>query len=198
MKALQINASIDTENSFSKSAGKQIENLLLNKGITTTTRNLVEKSLFLGPEFLTWGPETQAQDNGNDVLLKHSSELISELKSADYLILSTPMYNFGPPASLKAWADLVARAGITFTYTEKGPVGLVENIKKAFVVCTSGGVEFGSEYDLLTPWIKTFLGFLNITNVEFLSYDKMVTNQQSNQQKLEADLKKLQDNLNID
>ena len=96
--------------------------------------------------------------------------LIAELQATDTLVLSLPVYNFTMPSTLKAWADLVARAGTTFRYTESGPEGLLTG-KKAYVVIASGGTPIGSEIDFLTPWLRHFLGFLGITDVEIIAAD---------------------------
>ena len=76
-------------------------------------------------------------------------------------VIGLPIYNFGPPAAMKAWADLVARAGTTFRYTETGPEGLVAN-KPVYVIVASGGVPIGSPMDLSSTWLTTFLGFLGL------------------------------------
>jgi len=96
-----------------------------------------------------------------------SDELVQELIDNDIIVIGTPIYNFAMPAVLKIWSDLVARAGVTFKYTEKGPVGLLEN-KTAYVAITSGGVALNSKADFLTPWIKQFLGFLGISDVTII------------------------------
>ena len=77
------------------------------------------------------------------------------------------MYNFGIPSVLKAWIDQVARARITFRYTENGPEGLLKG-KKAFVIVPSGGVPVGSEVDFATPYLRHALAFIGITDVEFI------------------------------
>ena len=92
---------------------------------------------------------------------------MAELKAADVLIVTTPMYNFGVPATLKAWIDLICRARLTFEYTENGPVGLLEG-KKAYVVITSGGVPIGAPVDFVTPYLKQVMTFIGITDVEYI------------------------------
>lgn len=104
--------------------------------------------------------------------LKLSNEIVAEIQAADIMVMGIPLYNFGPPASVKAWADLVARKDLTFKYTAQGPVGLL-NDKKAFVVVTSGGVPVGAPADFLSPWIKTFLGFVGIKDVTILAADQL-------------------------
>lgn len=101
-----------------------------------------------------------------------ADEFIDELVAADAVIIGLPIYNFGPPAALKAWADLVARAGTTFRYTETGPEGLI-NDKPVYVIVASGGVPVGSPMDLSSTWLTTFLGFLGLTNVEVIAADQL-------------------------
>jgi FMN-dependent NADH-azoreductase len=96
-----------------------------------------------------------------------SDELIGELRAADVIVLGLPMYNFGVPSQLKAYFDHVARAGVTFKYTDKGPVGLLTG-KKAYVFATRGGAYAGTARDTQTSYVRDFLGFLGIAEVEFV------------------------------
>ncbi|EMD1175673.1 FMN-dependent NADH-azoreductase [Vibrio harveyi] len=96
-----------------------------------------------------------------------SDTLIEEIKAADTLVIAAPMYNFTIPTQLKNWIDLIARAGVTFKYTENGVQGLIER-KKAIVVTTRGGLHKGSPTDSMTPYLRTVLGFVGITDVEFV------------------------------
>lgn len=96
-----------------------------------------------------------------------SDELIAELQAADVLVLGVPMYNFGIPSTLKAWIDHVARAGITFKYTENGPVGLVQD-KQVFVLAARGGIHSGTPQDTQTAYLRNVLGFLGMTDVSFI------------------------------
>ena len=97
----------------------------------------------------------------------YSDTLIAELKRADVIVLGLPMYNFGVPSTLKAYFDHVARAGVTFSYTANGPVGLLTN-KKVYVIATRGGQYAGTPFDNETPYIRQFLGFLGLTDIEFV------------------------------
>ncbi len=101
------------------------------------------------------------------VALEQSDALVSELQMADWLIIGSPIYNFSVPAVLKAWVDQVARAKLTFRYTEQGPEGLLKN-KKAILVMASGGVPIGSEMDFATPYLQQMMGFLGIQDVQVL------------------------------
>ncbi|ENQ1032281.1 FMN-dependent NADH-azoreductase [Vibrio parahaemolyticus] len=96
-----------------------------------------------------------------------SDTLIEEVKAADTLVIAAPMYNFTTPTQLKNWIDLIARAGVTFKYTENGVQGLIEG-KKAIVVTTRGGIHKDSPTDNVTPYLRTVLGFVGITDVEFV------------------------------
>jgi len=101
-------------------------------------------------------------------VLTLSNELIGELKSVDYLILGVPMYNFGIPSTLKSWIDYVARAGVSFRYSENGPEGLIKNIKKVVVTAARGGVYQGSPKDTQTSYLIDALGFIGLDNIEFV------------------------------
>ena len=79
---------------------------------------------------------------------------MAELLAADTIVIGAPVYNFGVPASLKAWIDLVARVGVTFRYTENGPEGLVKG-KRVIIAMASGGVPVGADCDFATPYLKT-------------------------------------------
>ena len=96
-----------------------------------------------------------------------SDALIAELERADVVVLAVPMYNFGIPSALKAYFDHVARSGRTFRYTAKGPEGLLTG-KKAIVFATRGGLYAGTARDTQTPYLRDFLAFLGITDVEFV------------------------------
>jgi FMN-dependent NADH-azoreductase len=102
-----------------------------------------------------------------------SDQLVKELKDSDIIIISAPIYNYGPPATLKAWSDLAARVGETFKFTPEGRrEGLLKN-KKAYIVITSGGTKINSSEDFLTPWLKFILNFFGIDKVEFVGADQM-------------------------
>ncbi|HYE35866.1 FMN-dependent NADH-azoreductase [Methylocaldum sp.] len=105
-------------------------------------------------------PEQQAA-------VRLSDALIAELLAADVVVLGVPMYNFGIPSTLKAWIDHVARAGITFKYTENGPVGLIQG-KQVFVLAARGGVHQGTPQDTQTGYLRNVLGFLGMTDVRFV------------------------------
>ena len=98
---------------------------------------------------------------------RYSDVLIAELKAADVIVVGLPMYNFGIPSTLKAWFDQIGRAGHTFRYAEQGPVGLVTG-KKAYVFAARGGLYKGTALDTQTRYVRDFLGFIGISDVEFV------------------------------
>jgi FMN-dependent NADH-azoreductase len=116
-------------------------------------------------------------------VVAQSDALIDEIKAADTMVLGLPMYNFGVPSTLKAYFDHVARAGVTFRYTEGGSVGLLTG-KKAYVFATRGGLYAGTPRDLQTAYVRDFLAFLGITDVEFVYAEGLAISDASRQASL--------------
>lgn len=110
-------------------------------------------------------PEARTPEQAR--VVGESDALIDELKAADAIVIALPMYNFGVPSQFKAWVDHVARAGVTFKYTDKGAVGLLTG-KKAWVFATRGGLYAGTAADTQTAYVRQFLAFVGITDVEFV------------------------------
>ena len=96
-----------------------------------------------------------------------SDALIEELKAADVIVLGLPLYNFGIPSTLKSWIDHIARAGVTFRYTETGPVGLLTG-KKVYIFAARGGKYAGTPLDTQTNYIRDFFAFLGMSDIEFV------------------------------
>ncbi|MEO0443255.1 MAG: NAD(P)H-dependent oxidoreductase [Pseudomonadota bacterium] len=94
-------------------------------------------------------------------LLSISDQLIAELKAVNTLVIGAPIYNFSIPAALKAWIDLVCRAGETFVYTESGPKGLL-NIDTAYIVVTAGGTPVAGDIDFNSPYLQQICGFMGV------------------------------------
>jgi FMN-dependent NADH-azoreductase len=117
------------------------------------------------------------------VIVDYSDALIDELKRADTIVLGLPMYNFGLPSTLKAYFDHIGRAGVTFRYTEKGPLGLVTG-KKVYVFAARGGLYAGTPNETQTPFIRTFLAFLGMDDVEFVYAEGLAISEASEQQGL--------------
>ena len=113
--------------------------------------------------FTATAPDRSAEQRS---VVAYSDELIGELRRADVIVLGLPLYNFGVPSTLKAYFDHIARAGVTFRYTDKGAVGLLTG-KKAYVLAARGGIYAGTPQDTQTGYVRDFLAFLGITDVEF-------------------------------
>jgi FMN-dependent NADH-azoreductase len=112
----------------------------------------------------------EKQDAGQAAISLHSNETVAELLDADILVISTPMYNFSIPSSLKAWLDHITRSGLTFRFSAEGPEGLVTG-KKIYVAIASGGVYSEGvmkEFDFIEPYLKSVLAFIGLTDINFL------------------------------
>jgi len=110
--------------------------------------------------------------------LATSDAFVADIQAADIVVIGTPIYNFGVPAVFKAWFDQVARVGLTFRYTETGPVGLLEG-KKAYVAMASGGTKLGSEIDFASNWLRHVMGFIGITDVEIIGAGRIMADDEA-------------------
>ena len=170
LKILEINAAARYEGSISRDLVADLINALEDRfGSADIKRRDLAKGLpFIDEEWVTANttPEEERSEHHRKTL-GYSDELVAELQDADVLVIGAPIYNFSVPAVLKAWIDMVARARLTFRYTESGPEGLLTG-KKAYVIVPSGGVPVGSEVDFATPYLRHALAFIGITDVEFV------------------------------
>lgn len=171
---LYITASIRPEaESVSRGLGRRIvDGLAAKTGATVTARDLAANDLpYVSAERFAANLAPAAERTPEQAeLARIADALIAELQAADTIVIAAPVYNFGPPAVLKAWADLVARAGTTFRYTANGPEGLLTG-KKAYLAIASGGTPVGSDIDFMSRWLTFFLGFLGITDVTLVAAD---------------------------
>ena len=137
------------------------------------TRDLAHGVSLLDEAWLTanWTAPEERTAEQNEAL-SGSDALIAEVKAADTIVIGAPIYNFGIPGALKGWIDQIARAGITFKYTDQGPKGLLEG-KRAIIVTASGGTKVGSDIDFATGYLKFALAFIGITDVEIVAADQM-------------------------
>ncbi len=117
-------------------------------------------------------PEARTAEQA--AVVAYSDALVDELRRAEVIVLGVPMYNFGVPSTLKAYFDHVARAGVTFRYTENGPVGLLTG-KQAFVFAARGGRYAGTPRDTQSGFVRDFLAFLGIDDVEFVYAEGLAT-----------------------
>ncbi|KJG39711.1 FMN-dependent NADH-azoreductase [Photobacterium angustum] len=135
--------------------------------------NIIVRDLTTSPLPILDGETIKAINSGDDLtgvqkeIQDLSNTLVEELKQADTLLIGAPMYNFMVPTQLKNWFDLLARAGVTFSYTAQGPKGMLED-KKVIIVTTRGGIHKDGETDHVTGYLTTLLGFFGITSVKFV------------------------------
>lgn len=186
---LRIDASARGEGSVSRQLADQVIARL--KPDTTMTRDLGETVPQIDGRWLA-ANTTPAADRTPDqrARLALSDAMIEELRAADALVIAVPIYNFGVPSSLKAWVDMIARASVTFRYTEDGPVGLMTG-KRAILTIASGGTEVDGPIDFATPWLRHVLGFIGITDVQVVRSDRQMVDASASKARAEEDLRKL-------
>jgi FMN-dependent NADH-azoreductase len=169
---LQINASLNNDNGQSSQLANQFVAAFHQRRpeakIVVRDVAAAEPVPHLNAErfgaFITKPEERSAAQKA---VVAYSDILINELKHADVIVLGLPMYNFGVPSQLKAYFDHIARVGVTFKYTEKGPVGQLTG-KKVYVFAARGGLYAGTPMDTQTSYVRDFLRFLGMTDVEFV------------------------------
>lgn len=175
LKVLEVAASGRNDGSVSRRLSADLVGALEERHgrIALTRRDLGQGLAFVDEAWIN-ANFTAAEDRSAEqrAVLAESDALVAELKAADVLVIGTPIYNFGIPAALKAWIDMVARARLTFRYTENGPRGLLEG-KKAYVIIASGGVPVDSAVDFATPYLRHALGFIGITDVDVIAADRL-------------------------
>lgn len=168
---LQIDASARTTGSTSRQLTASIAGKF---GGTVIHRDLAEAipqidETWVGANFTPADQRTDAQKEA----LALSDMLVAEIKSADVVVIGVPVYNFGVPAALKAWIDQIARAGLTFQYTENGLKGLLDG-KRAVIALATGGTEVGSDIDFASGYMRHIMGFIGITDVEIVAADRLM------------------------
>jgi len=126
-------------------------------------------------------PRERTSEQAREAAL--ADTLIEELQAADEVVIAAPTYNFNVASTLKAWFDHVARAGTTFRYTSEGPVGLVEG-KKAYLFVTSGGQYEGTELDFQTPYVRHFLQFLGIGDIQVVRAEGLAMGEETSRASL--------------
>jgi FMN-dependent NADH-azoreductase len=122
----------------------------------------------------------EQRSSAQHAVVAYSDALIDELKQADVIVIGLPMYNFGVPSQLKAYFDHIARAGITFAYSDKGPVGKLTG-KKVYVFAARGGQYSGTPLDTQTSYVRDFLAFLGMTDIEFIYAEGLAMSAESKQ-----------------
>jgi FMN-dependent NADH-azoreductase len=182
---LQINASINNGNGESSRLAKQFVAAFHKRhpNATIVARDVAaaEPVPHLTAErFGAFITKPENRSAAQQSVVAYSDTLINELKQADVIVLGLPMYNFGVPSQLKAYFDHIARIGETFEYTEKGPVGKLTG-KKVYVFAARGGVYEGTPMDTQTSYVRDFLRFLGMSDVEFIYAEGLNMGPQSKQ-----------------
>lgn len=175
LRILEINSSGRRQASVSRMLSAELVAALeLRHGLVQVTqRDLTDGVPFVDAAWIS-ANFTADEDRGPEQrdVLANSDQLVAELQNADVIVMGVPIYNFGIPAVLKAWIDMIARARVTFRYTGAGPEGLLRG-KKAYVVIASGGVSVGSAADFASPYLRHALAFVGISDVEFIAAEQL-------------------------
>ena len=192
MKIYQIDSSARKEGSTSRALAKKLLNKIKKPEDEIIYRDLDNEMVFVsGLTESGMKIDKKDQTEHHKKMFELSDTLVKELKESDIIIISAPIYNYGPPATLKAWSDLAARIGETFRFKPNGRrEGLLKN-KKAYLVITSGGTKLNSEEDFLTPWLKCILNFFGIKQVEIFSADQMALDYEKSIREAEAQIDKI-------
>ena len=174
MKIYQIDSSARKEGSTSRALAKKLLEKIKKPKDEVIYRDLNDEMLFVtGLTESGMNIDQKDQNENHRKMFELSDQLVKELKESDIIIISAPIYNYGPPATLKAWSDLAARVGETFRFKPDGRREGLLKAKKAYLVITSGGTKLNSSEDFLTPWLKFILNFFGIDDVQIISADQM-------------------------
>ena len=192
MKIYQIDSSARKEGSTSRLLAKKLLDKIKKPEDEIIYRDLDDEMVFVSG-LTESGMKIEEKDRSehHKKMFELSDTLVNELKESDIIIISAPIYNYGPPATLKAWADLAARVGETFRFKPNGRrEGLLKN-KSAYLVVTSGGTKLNSSEDFLTPWLKFILHFFGIEIVAVVSADQMALDYEKSIKDAEAQIEKI-------
>ena len=180
-KVLVITTSLNkAQGNSNKLVASYVEKLSTQPQVSVTSRDLAEYNLshLSAEEMQAWMTPSDERTDDQHTLAALSDTLIEEVKAADDIVIGVPMYNFGIPSVLKAWIDRIARAGITFRYTETGPVGLLEN-KTVTILAARGGQYSGTEYDTQSKYLTHFFNFIGITDIQFVYAEGLALGEES-------------------
>ena len=192
MKIYQIDSSARKEGSTSRALAKKLLDKIKKPEDEVIYRDLDDEMVFVsGLTESGMKIDKKDQTEHHKKMFELSDILVKELKDSDIIIISAPIYNYGPPATLKAWSDLAARVGETFRFKPDGRrEGLLKN-KKAYLVITSGGTKLNSNEDFLTPWLKFILNFFGIEKIDIICADQMSIDHEKSIKEAEKQIKDL-------
>ena len=188
----QIDSSARKEGSTSRALAKKLLDKIKKPEDEVVYRDLDDEMVFVsGLTESGMKIDLKDQTEHHKKMFELSDTLVKELKESDVIIISAPIYNYGPPATLKAWSDLAARVGETFRFKTNGRrEGLLKN-KKAYLVITSGGTKLNSSEDFLTPWLKFILNFFGIDKIDIICADQMALNYEESIKNAEDQIDKI-------
>lgn len=165
-KILRIDSSASND-SITRRLGDEVVRRLQQQLVDSEVivRNLNDGVGFIKPDWVE-ASLTQPSDRNIEHMaaLTDSDQLVNELESAEVIVITAPVYNFSIPAVLKAYIDMICRAGLSFSYTENGPLGLLKD-RPVYIVMASGGVPFGGPVDFASGYLRHILGFIGIRDV---------------------------------
>ena len=192
MKIYQIDSSARKEGSTSRALAKKLLDKIKKPEDEVVYRDLDDEMVFVsGLTESGMKIDLKDQTEHHKKMFELSDTLVKELKESDVIIISAPIYNYGPPATLKAWSDLAARVGETFRFKPNGRrEGLLKN-KRAYLVITSGGTKLNSSEDFLTPWLKFILNFFGIDKIDIICADQMALNYEESIKNAEQQIDKI-------
>ena len=192
MKIYQIDSSARKEGSTSRALAKKLLDKIKKPEDQVVYRDLDDEMVFVsGLTESGMKIEKKDQTEHHKKMFELSDTLVKELKESDIIIISAPIYNYGPPATLKAWSDLAARIGETFRFKPNGRrEGLLKN-KRAYLVITSGGTKLNSSEDFLTPWLKFILNFFGIEKIDIICADQMALDYEKSIKEAEEQIKRI-------
>ena len=192
MKIYQIDSSARKEGSTSRALAKKLLNKIKKPNDEIRYRDLNDEMVFVsGLTESGMNIDEKDQNENHKKMFELSNQLVKELKQSDIIIISAPIYNYGPPATLKAWSDLAARVGETFKFKPNGRrEGLLKN-KRAYLVITSGGTKLNSKEDFLTPWLKFILNFFGIDKIETINADQMALDYEKSIKEAESQIDRI-------
>jgi len=166
-RILRIDSSASYSDSVTRRLGDEVIRRIKQEhpGAELIERNLSNGIQFLNEKWVHASLTNPVERNQEQQeVLADSDQLVKELNSADTIVITAPVYNFSVPATLKAWIDMICRASLTFSYTEKGPQGLLKD-RPVYLVMASGGVPFGSPVDFASGYMRHLLGFIGLRDV---------------------------------
>jgi FMN-dependent NADH-azoreductase len=192
MKIYQIDSSARKDGSTSRALAKKLLDRIKKPGDEIIYRDLNDEMVFVsGLTESGMKIDEKDQNEHHKKMFELSDKLVKELKESDIVIISTPIYNYGPPATLKAWSDLAARVGETFKFREDGRrEGLLKD-KQVYLVITSGGTKINSKEDFLTPWLVYMLNFFGIKKIDIIAADQMALDYEKSIKDAEAQIEKI-------